>query len=232
MAATRPWSRSDVLLAGGAAVALAASADTAWSAHARFAVDLSGLSPPERAAAALWDFRPLAAAIFALAAVALAAGLFEPAGRLAAAREPLRSGLVLLAAAHVAFALVVVALAVWVGAAGRVGDADELGFSYSASERAVTLATQALAWVPLAAFLGVLALRGVRPDGAEAVQEEPAREPAGGEVTDEMEALWRERLAFGPRRERARTLLERVRALENAGEIERARELAEEMRRL
>jgi hypothetical protein len=225
-------SRGDALLAGGAAAGLAASADAAWSAHARFALDLSGLSAPERAAAALWDFRPLAAAVFALAAVALAAGLREPPGRLAAMREPLRSGLVLLAAAHVAFALVVVALAAWVATSGRVGEVDELGFSYSAGERAATLATQVLAWLPLAAFLGALAVRGVAPLCTETAPEEPRRAHARGDVTEEMEALWRERLAFGPRRERARTLLDRVRALEDAGDVERARELAEEMRRL
>jgi hypothetical protein len=47
-----------------------------------------------------------------------------------------------------------------------------------------------------------------------------------------MEALWAERLAFSPKRERARTLLERIRALEVAGDVEAARELAEEMRKL
>jgi hypothetical protein len=47
-----------------------------------------------------------------------------------------------------------------------------------------------------------------------------------------MEALWAERLAFSPRRERARVLLERIRALEVSGDVEGARELAEEMRRL
>ena len=41
--------RGDLLLAGGLAVALAASADTAWSLHARFALDLEGLSALERA---------------------------------------------------------------------------------------------------------------------------------------------------------------------------------------
>jgi hypothetical protein len=47
-----------------------------------------------------------------------------------------------------------------------------------------------------------------------------------------MDALWRERLAFGPKRERARNLLGRIRDLEQAGEHESARALAEEMRRL
>ncbi|HEX2044632.1 MAG TPA: hypothetical protein VHF23_03265 [Gaiellaceae bacterium] len=232
MAESMPWSRGDALLAGGAAAAIAASADAAWSVQARFALDLAGLSAPERAAAALWDFRPLAAAVFALAAVAVAAALREPPGRLAAARQPLRSGVALLAAAHVGFAVVVLALAAWVAAAGRVGDADELGFSYTTGERAVTLATQALAWVPLAGVLGALAVRGLAAEPVKAAPAEPAPKEGRGDVAEEMEELWRERLAFSPRRERARTLLDRVRALEDAGDVERARELAEEMRRL
>jgi hypothetical protein len=227
VAESTAWTRGDVLLACGATVALAASADAAWSAHARFALDLSGLSSHERAAAALWDFRPLAAAVFAVAALAVAAGLREAPGRLTTVREPARSGLVLLASAHGAFALVVVTLAVWVAAAGRIGEADELGFSYSVGERAVTLVTQAVAWLPLAAFFAWLAGRALRSAPGEA-----APEPAGAELTEEMEALWRERLAFSPRRQRARTLLDQVRLLEEAGELERARELAEEMRRL
>ena len=51
-------------------------------------------------------------------------------------------------------------------------------------------------------------------------------------LAEEMESLWAERLAFSPRRERARMLLERIRALEQSGNVEGARELAEEMRRL
>jgi hypothetical protein len=47
-----------------------------------------------------------------------------------------------------------------------------------------------------------------------------------------MEAIWRERLAHGPRRERARNLLGRLRALESAGAYEQARELADELRNL
>jgi hypothetical protein len=232
MAETTPWSRGDALVAGGAAAAAAASAEAAWAAHGRLALDLSGLSAAERAAAALWDFRPLAAAVFALAALAVAAGLREPPGRLAVGHGLLRSGIALLAAAHVAFGLLVVGLAAWIAAAGRVGEADELGFSYTAGERAVTLATQALAWLPLAAFLAVLAVRALAPAGGEAAGDEPVTAQGRRELTAEMEALWRERLAFGPRRARARTLLDRVRALEDAGDVERARELAEEMRRL
>ncbi|MGH3060305.1 MAG: hypothetical protein ACRDNA_02715, partial [Gaiellaceae bacterium] len=67
----RTWTRGDAILAGGAVVALAASAETAWSLRARFALDLDGLSALERAAVALWDFRPLPTAVFAGAAVAV-----------------------------------------------------------------------------------------------------------------------------------------------------------------
>ena len=51
-------------------------------------------------------------------------------------------------------------------------------------------------------------------------------------LVEEMEALWAERLAFSPRRERARALLERLRALERSGDVEGAQELADELRRL
>ena len=47
-----------------------------------------------------------------------------------------------------------------------------------------------------------------------------------------MDELWRERLAFSPRRERGRELLARIRELEARGNVTEARELAEEMRRL
>ncbi|MGH3034436.1 MAG: hypothetical protein ACRDON_07740 [Gaiellaceae bacterium] len=223
------WSRGDLLLAGGAVVGVAASADAAWSVRARFALDLSGLSTLERAGVALWDFRPLATAVFAVGALAVLAGLGEPGGRLDPLREPVRSGLAFLCAAHAAFAAVVLALAVWIAAAGEVGGPEELGFAYSGSERVVTLVTQLLAWLPLAGLLGLTAVLATR------ATPEPEAEPAPEvalRLSDEMEALWRERLAHGPRRERARNLLGRIRALEDAGDLEGARELAEEMRRL
>jgi hypothetical protein len=47
-----------------------------------------------------------------------------------------------------------------------------------------------------------------------------------------MEELWREHLAHGASRERARMLLRRIHALEDAGDADGARELAEQMRRL
>jgi hypothetical protein len=47
-----------------------------------------------------------------------------------------------------------------------------------------------------------------------------------------MEALWRQRLAHGPKRERARNLLGRIRERERAGDHEKARELADELRDL
>jgi hypothetical protein len=217
------WTREDLLLGGGLTVALAASADAAWSLHARFAADLTGLSVVERAGAALWDFRPLATAVFAAGAVAALTGLRGPAGRLALLHGLARDGLALLAAAQAALALVVLALASWVAAAGELGGRDELGFVYSPGERAVTLVTQVAAWLPLAVFLAVL---GFLMGHAQ------TPEPAGGSVGDEMEALWRERLAFGPRRERARALLARIQALEAAGDHEEAGRLAEEMRGL
>ena len=84
------WTRGDLLLAAGTAVGLAAVADTAWSAYTRFALDLSGLTALERAAAALWDFRPLGTAVFAIAACAVLAALREPPGRLAGLAGPVR----------------------------------------------------------------------------------------------------------------------------------------------
>jgi hypothetical protein len=211
-------------------IVVAASADTAWSVRARFALDLAGLSALERAGVALWDFRPLATAVFAAGALAVLAWLRGPGGgRLDPLREPVRSGLAFLCAAHAAFAAVVVALALWIAIAGEVGGREELGFAYSGSERVVTLATQLLAWLPLAGLLALVAVLATRPTP------EPKAEPAPAphqRLSDEMEALWRERLAHGPRRERARNLLGRIRALEDAGDLEGARELADEMRRL
>jgi hypothetical protein len=216
----RTWTHGDAILAGGAVVALAASAETAWSLRARFALDLEGLSALERAGVALWDFRPLATAVFAGAAVAV---LLAPAGAL------VRNGLAVLAAAHAALAMVVLAFAIWIAAAGEVGGPDALGFAYPPGERAVTLVTQLVAWLPLAALLAGIAVVATRPLAATSAA---ADEVPDASLSDEMEALWAERLAFSPKRERARTLLERIRALEQRGDVEGARELAEEMRRL
>ena len=226
------WTRGDLLLAGGTAVALASSADVAWAVYARFAVDLAGLSPVERAGAALWDFRPLASALFAAAGLAVLAGLREPAGRFARLGEPARNGVAFLAAAHAVLALAVLALAVWVAAAGEVGGADELGFVYGTGERVVTLVTQALAWVPLGVLLVLVAWAATAPQRV--VDAGLDEEAVGSEkgVFAEMESLWRERLALGPRREQARRLLGRIQALEEAGDHEAARVLADEMRRL
>ena len=224
----RNWTRGDAILAGGAVVALAASAETAWSLRARFALELDGLSALERAGVALWDFRPLPTAVFAGAAVAM---LLAPAGARA------RNGLAVLAGAHAALAVVVLALAVWIAAAGEVGGPDALGFAYPPGERAVTLVTQLVAWLPLAALLAGIAVVAARPPSNTVLLGNWApAEPAAGvrtpSLVEEMEALWAERLAFSPRRERARALLERLRALERSGDVEGARELADELRRL
>jgi hypothetical protein len=219
-AVTRHWRHGGAILAGGAVVALAASAETAWSLRARFALDLEGLSALERAGVALWDFRPLPTAVFAGAAVAV---LLAPAGAGA------RAGLAVLAAAHAALAVVVLAFAVWIAAAGDVGGPDALGFAYPPGERAVTLVTQLAAWLPLAVLLAWIAVVAARPPSNTVSLGSGV--PASS-VSEEMEALWAERLAFSPKRERARTLLERIRALEVAGDVEAARELAEEMRKL
>jgi hypothetical protein len=210
-------------------VALAASAETAWSLRARFALDLEGLSALDRAGVALWDFRPLGTAVFALAAIAVLLGAAEPPLRLEGFADPARAGLAVLAGAHAALALVVVGLAVWIAAAGGVGRRDELGFVYSSADRAVTLATQLLAWVPLGALLALVALAA-----AGERQPEPGEDDSvpDATVSEEMEELWRERLAHGPSRERARTLLGRIQSLEAAGDADGARELAEQMRRL
>jgi hypothetical protein len=219
-AVRRHWTHGGAILAGGAVVALAASAETAWSLRARFALDLEGLSALERAGVALWDFRPLPTAVFAGGAIAV---LLAPAGAGA------RAGLAVLAAAHAALAVVVLAFAVWIAAAGEVGGPDALGFAYPPGERAVTLVTQLAAWLPLALLLTWIAVVAARAPSNTVLL--GSGTPATS-VSEEMEALWTERLAFSPKRERARTLLERIRALEVSGDVEGARELAEEMRRL
>jgi hypothetical protein len=212
------WTREDLLVAGGAVVGLAATADTVRSLYDRFAADLAGLSTFERAGVALWDLRPLGAAVFAGAALALAAGL----PRLEAAR-PL---LVVLLSGYAALGAAVLALAVWIAVRGSVGAPDELGFRFTDGARAVTLATQAAAWGPLMVLFAALALRiAARPEPGPTVVERAS-------ISEEMDALWREELAFGPKRERARGLLGRIRELEAAGDDEAARALAEEMRRL
>jgi hypothetical protein len=223
------WTRGDVLVAGGAAVILAASADVAQTVQDRFAVDLAGLSALERAGATLWDFRPLSTAVFAVGTLGLLAGLGQRAGRLERLDVPVRNGVAILAAAHAALGLVVVGLAVWVAAMGEVGDSGELDFVYSASDRAVTLVTQLVGWIPLTALLVLVAVVATR---SEQVDEEPGPERSDASLSEEMEALWRERLAHGPTRERARNLLSRIKALERAGDYEQARELADELRNL
>jgi hypothetical protein len=221
--------RGDLLVAGGAVVILAASADVAQTVQDRFAVDLAGLGALERAGATLWDLRPLGTAVFAVGAIGALAGLGEPAGRLERLHEFMRNGVAILAAAHAALALVVLGLAIWVGTVGEVGDSGELGFVYSGSDRAVTLATQLVGWIPLTGLLVLVVVVATRSEQAE---EEPKPESSDASLSEELEALWQERLAHGPRRERARNLLSRIKALESAGDHEKARELADELRNL
>jgi hypothetical protein len=143
-------------------------------------------------------------------------------------RGPARRLLAFLASAYAALGAVVLAFAGWIAGTGSVGGRDELGFRYDGGERVVTLATQALGWGSLIVFFVVLALRA-------AEDAEPASPPPSvpaSSLFEEMDLLWRERLAFGPRRERARELLGRIRRLEEAGDQESARALADEMRRL
>jgi hypothetical protein len=213
----RVWKSGDLLVLGGAAAGVAACAETAGSLYERFAADLAGLSAVDRAALALWDFRPLGGGLFALAALAFLAGdRFE---------GVLRSALTVLVGAFAALGVFVVLAAVWVGARGFVGEEDGLAIRYTDGERVVTILTQTLGWAPLIAFLTFLALRLT----AKSPAEERAPEDS---VVAEMDELWRERLAFSPRRERGRELLARIRALEAQGNLTEARELAEEMRRL
>jgi hypothetical protein len=210
------WTRGNLLAAGGAAVALAGIADTVRSAYERFALDLAGLSALERAGVALWDLSPLGAGLFAAGTLALFMGDLGATGRLL---------LAFLLSAYATFGLVVLALAGWIAATGSVGGPDSLGFRFDGGERVATLITQTLGWGSLVALFALLALRAT--ESAEQVP--PA---AGPTVFEEMDALWRERLAFGPRRERARELLGRIQRLEEAGDEESARALADEMRRL
>jgi hypothetical protein len=129
-----------------------------------------------------------------------------------------------LGAAFAALGVLVLLAASWVGARGFVGEEDGLAIRFTDGERVVTFLTQAVGWAPLVAFFVLLSLRLT-----EGPREE---EPAGESVVDEMDELWRERLAFSPRRERGRELLARIRELEAQGNVTEARELAEEMRRL
>jgi hypothetical protein len=232
------WTADELAAGGGIAVALAGTAEAAWSLHARFAVDFSGLSALERAGAALWDFRPLGTALFLVGAIFILSALRRSSGPLAPAGEPVAGGVAVLAAAHAALAVAVLAASGWVAAAGRLGEPDELGFAFSPGERAVTLATQIAAWLPLGVVLGLVAVLAARLDMRDAVAPGLDRVAAGTDpephrsLGDEMEEFWRERLAFGPGRERGRVLLGRIRALEAAGDDEAARKLADEMRRL
>jgi hypothetical protein len=218
------WTRAHLLLAGGATVALAATAETVRSVHARFTADLAGLSLPERAAVALWDFGPLGAAVFAAGALALLAGLAEEPPRPSLAHA-LEHALAFVLSAYAMLGLVVVALAAWVAAAGRIGDAGGLAVRYEGGERVVTVVTQALGWGSLAVLFAFLAFRRTQTA-------EDAPELEGGTLTEEMDALWRERIAFTPNRERGRTLLHRIRTLEEKGDLREARELADQLRRL
>jgi hypothetical protein len=213
----RTWKSGDLLVLGGAAAGAAACAETAGSLYERFAADLGGLSTGDRAALALWDFRPLGAGLFALATLALLAG-----DRIEGA---LRTALTVLVGAFAALGVLVVLAAVWVGARGFVGEEDGLAIRYTDGERIATVVTQTLGWAPLVAFLVFLALRLTEKSPVH----EETREDS---VVAEMDELWRERLAFSPRRERGRELLARIRALEAQGNLAEARELAEEMRRL
>ncbi len=228
------WTVPDAAAAGGLAIALAATADAAWSLYGRFAVDLSGLAGLERTTVALWDFRPLPTAVFTAGAVLALLAVRDPGRALVGFGPWIRKALVVLMTAHAALAVPILAAAGWIAATGRVGAEDELGFVYSSGERAVTLVTQLAAWLPLGAVLAVLALRLARLGTEEehGLDVVPARTAPDRSLGNEMEDLWRERLAFGPGRERARVLLERIRALETAGDVEAARQLAEEMRSL
>lgn len=220
-----PWSREGLLVGGGAAVMLAATADTVRSVYARFTADLAGLSFLERGGVALWDFAPLGAAVFGIGALALLGGLADGPRRprIVRAVEP---PLALLLSAYATLGLVVIALAVWIGAAGRVGDANGLAVRYDGGERAVTLATQILGWGPLVGLFAFVAYRrAARP-------EDTAPQPELRSLSEEMDALWRERIAFSPNRERGRVLLQRIRTLEETGDLSRARALADELRRL
>ena len=182
-------------------MALAASAETAWWLRARFALD-SRRPLGARAGRRGRDFRPLGTAVFALAAIAALVGAAE-AVRLERLAALARAGVAVLASAHAALAGVVIVLAVWIAAAGEVGRRDELGFVYSSADRAFTLVTQLLAWVPLGALFVVLAVLAARDWPKRDLEEiEPVPDAS---VSEEMEELWREHLAHGANRERARS---------------------------
>lgn len=231
--ASSSWSQGDALVGGGVTVALVATADVVWTMSDRFSPELNELSALERAAVALWDFRPLAVAVFAVGALLILRGLAASPTRIGPAREIVSAALAALAAALAALALTVVAFAGWVAVAGGIGGPDELGFVYTNRERVVTVATQAVAWIPLAVFLGLLARSMARTMSRPPVPAVPVAAPVPQvSVAAEMEELWRERLAYSPHREHARMLLGRIQALESAGDETEARRLADEMRLL
>jgi hypothetical protein len=183
---TLAWKRGDLLLAGGVAAGLAAVAETVASLYGRFAADLAGLSAADRAGVALWDFRPLGAGVFALAALATLASDPGPA-------RTLRPALAVVASGFAALGIVVLGAALWTGARGYAGDADGLAIRYTDGERVTTIATQVLGWAPLVVFFGLLALWLTKPAPSPG-------EPETDSVVAEMDELWRERLAYSPRR--------------------------------
>jgi hypothetical protein len=214
---TPAWKRGDFLLAGGVAAGLAAVAETVASLYGRFAADLAGLSAADRAGLALWDFRPLGAGLFALAGIAI---LTAP-----GPARMVRPALAVVASGFAALGVLVLVAALWIGARGYAGDADGLAIRFTDRERVTTIVTQMLGWAPLVGFFALLALWLTKPSPS-------VEEPESQSVIAEMDELWRERLAYSPRRERGRELLARIRALEAEGNLTEARELAEEMRRL
>lgn len=215
------WTPGELTVAGGAAACVAACAETAGSVYTRFAADLAGLAAIDRASVALWDLRPLGAAVFALGALAVVFGLTDA----TPGAGVLRPALAVAAGGFAALGVVVLALTLWIGSRGLAGEANGLAVYFTGGERVATVVTQLAGWLPLIAFFVVLALRLTRTE-----QEALPAEIAG--LVAEMDELWRQRLAFSPRRERGRALLERIRTLEAEGRPAEAEELAEEMREL
>jgi hypothetical protein len=267
LGALAAWTRGDWLLAGGVALAAAGAADLAATIRTYLSFS-AGTQPPllERTQFVAWNMRASVLLASAVGALLVLGGLLGSRGALGRFHERVAQGLVALAALESAFCLAVFGFAIRYANEDAV---DSIFGPVTGADRAATLTTHALTFLPLAALLALVALRAL-PLAREAPPElepepEPQPEPeppaSAPPVTpaapapfrepvaavpgrpprlpverparaEEMEHLWRERLAFSPNREEARQLLEQVRRFAELGDDESVRRLAEQLERL
>jgi hypothetical protein len=241
-------------------LALAGTASVVVEARAAFDRDLTGLSAFERAAVALWDLSPLPLAVAAGGALLVVIALVSDDSQLSGPRPAAARVLVLLASAGAAFGAIVLVRALWLAVVGSVETDTGVLFGFSAGDRAAMLVLQAVAYVPLCAFLLVVAVRCVRlleassgdcaesgfpGEHAGSTRREEARgkldpEPLGAAFEAQLpetplargERLWQDRLVFSPNRNRAAELLAELRREADAGDDVAARRLLDQLERL